>query len=43
VKASSLSFKAAVLFAMTGMAMGIAMAATNEDKADISELLTDVR
>jgi hypothetical protein len=30
VKASSLSFKAAVLFAMTGMAMGIAMAATHD-------------
>lgn len=30
MKASSLSFKAAVLFAMTGMAMGIAMAATHD-------------
>jgi len=30
VQASSLSFKAAVLFAMTGMAMGIAMAATHD-------------
>jgi hypothetical protein len=33
VKASSLSFKAAVLFAMTGMAMGIAMAATHDHSA----------
>ena len=30
MQASSLSFKAAVLFAMTGMAMGIAMAATHD-------------
>ena len=30
MKASSLSFKAAVLFAMTGMAIGIAMAATHD-------------
>jgi len=30
VKASSLSFKAAVLFATTGMAMGITMAATHD-------------
>jgi peptidoglycan/LPS O-acetylase OafA/YrhL len=30
VKASSLSFKAAVLFVITGMAMGIAMAATHD-------------